>query len=75
MTDGERNKLIDQHVDALMEHFSTVNILVTYPCEDGNGTMGVARGAGDFYARFGMAMEFIDRAKADTLAEKINPQV
>lgn len=60
----------------LGEHFEAVQILATR--QDGEGTQRCFCGSGNFYARIGMAHEFIeeDRAKdaAIQIADRLNPE-
>lgn len=51
MTKDEATKLMDEALDRLGEHFSSVQIVATN-CE-GNDTNHYSRGSGDFYARRG----------------------
>lgn len=71
MNREQAHQMIDQHVNALMEHFSSVQILATCPAADGDGTEGHSRGGGDWYARFGIATEFVQRGNAVVLAQEI----
>lgn len=72
----EQRAEVERHVLALMEHFDAVQILVssTAPC---GGTESVFQGAGNWFARQGMAHDFINRDQADTnairIADKIQP--
>jgi hypothetical protein len=76
MTTPELEKLIEETAAKLGEHFDAVQILVTFPA-DGGGTAMVSRGTGNWYARQGMAQEFIgrDRAReqAFEIAERLKP--
>jgi hypothetical protein len=65
----ELNNLVLPHVHQLMEHFDAVQILATVVSE--RGTEMVAIGSGNWYARRGMAEEFINRDKAVTEANEI----
>lgn len=69
MTPQEKEKLVDDHVAKLMEHFDAVQILVSGVMY--NGTESVFRGGGNWFARQGMAQEFITRDHAETNAHKI----
>ena len=57
MTNAESNLLVDQAVLKLSEHFNSVQILVAWP--EGGTTKSYKLGAGDWYARQGLAHEFI----------------
>jgi hypothetical protein len=65
----ELNNLVLPHVHQLMEHFDAVQILATVVSE--RGTELVAIGSGNWYARRGMAEEFINRDRAVTEANEI----
>lgn len=65
MTNKEAEKLMESHAAQLAEHFGAVQIMGTFLRPDGN-TVCVKRGAGDYYARQGMAQEFIDVDRART---------
>lgn len=67
-TDAERQ--VRAAVATLSEHFDAVQILVTWPNSTG-GTAAFALGAGNWYARQGLAREFIAKDQADTLARAI----
>ena len=56
MTSGEATKLLDEVLDRLGEHFSSVQIVATL-CE--GGTKHFHRGTGDFYARRGAVDKWI----------------
>ena len=65
----ELNNLVLPHVHQLMEHFDAVQILATVVSE--RGTELVAIGSGNWYARRGMAEEFINRDRAVTEANEL----
>lgn len=62
----ELYRIIDQHADQLGEHFEAVQILAT--TSDGDCSLMVTGGNGNFYARRGMAQTFIDNEAADRIA-------
>lgn len=62
--------LLDFHVSALMEHYDSVQIMVTR--SDHTGTEDFMRGGGNWYARQGMAHDFITRDKARTEAHELS---
>lgn len=74
MTNAEAEALVTKTALALSEHFGSVQILVSWM--DGGLTKAYKQGAGDWYARQGLAHEFIneDIAKdnARLLAEIID---
>lgn len=69
-SNGEQRAEVERHVLALMEHFDAVQILVssTAPC---GGTESVFQGAGNWFARQGMAHDFIQRDESETSAAYI----
>ncbi len=55
--------IVQRHVDQLGEHFDTVQILVTrldYD-KDRGCTVNIARGTGNWFARFAQAKTFVIR--------------
>lgn len=66
---AEMEAIVQKHVDALMEHFECVQILTSLSSQ--NGTESVNLGAGNWFARQGMAHEFISRDRANTSAHEI----
>lgn len=77
MSEPEASKIVDAALAILCEHFEAVQILTSTTAHD--GTHRLFKGAGNWYARQGMAHEFIrmDQARtdADELARVINPPV
>lgn len=69
MTDEELGKIVDDAAFKLGEHFDAVQILASN--SDSEGTYGKMRGVGNFYARLGMAREFIDKDTNEMLGSKI----
>lgn len=68
MTNEEVTALIDSKVNQLSEHFDAVQILVSWPSAgNGGGTMSCYRGSGNYFARTGMARDFMNRDEAETL--------
>jgi hypothetical protein len=76
MNDTQRTELLDNCLAKLSEHFDHVQILATW--DDSESTMTLERGAGNWYARQGMAQAFINRDQAQDhasqLAKAIKPQ-
>jgi len=74
MSDKEKIEIVDRAVNQLGEHFEAVQILVSFMSE-GNTQM-IQRGAGNWYARRGMAHTMIMKDAADenaeTIADKLN---
>lgn len=56
-------KIVETAAAKLGEHYEAVQILVSGPLE-GGGTRCLKRGVGNFYARQGMAHEFINEDMA-----------
>jgi hypothetical protein len=65
----EKERLVECALNTLREHCDAVVILVSWT--DADGTALVSRGCGNYYARVGMAKEFIDRDLASTSAHEI----
>jgi uncharacterized protein YciW len=63
------SKLVDRAVATLQEHCSSVHVMVSVQ-QDGC-TRSIHRGAGDYYARLGLAHEFIDTTKQQDSAAHI----
>jgi len=68
-------RLVEKHVGMLGEHFNNVQIMVSTP--DGLGTRRVFSGAGDCYARQGLAHAFLkedaDAELAISIADALEP--
>jgi hypothetical protein len=62
-TEDERRvdteKRVDQAIDRLIEHFDTVQIIVTGVDATDGATMYCSRGKGNWYARIGAARRFV----------------
>lgn len=75
MTHAELNALVQPMLETLGEHCDAIQIMMTWN-EDGN-THRYKIGAGNWYARQGMAHEFINEDQAQTnareISEAINP--
>lgn len=72
MNADEANKLLDQAVHGLGEHFGSVVILATYPSDSMPGLTQMARrGAGDWFAQQGMLAEEMQRTAQVSLACEI----
>lgn len=76
MTDKQYRNLVEDAAARLGEHFDAVQILASRPL-DGGGTACTKSGVGNWYARQGMAQEFITQDQAQELstqiAERMNP--
>lgn len=64
------NQILDQFLPKLMEHCDCVQVLVSFPSETG-GTAHNFQGAGNWFARQGMAREFVNMDQAQTFATEI----
>lgn len=69
MTAEELGKLVEDAAAALGEHYDAVQIMVSN--SDGEGTRCIKRGVGNFYARLGMAREFVEQDSGEVLGSKI----
>lgn len=57
--EDSEQKLIEDHVNRLMEHFDTVQIFVSRQDTEENVTHSRDSGAGHWYARYGQVNEWI----------------
>jgi len=64
------NGLLDEKLREISEYFDAVQILGTFVDDDGD-TVRVTRGFGNWYARQGVAREFLDMDAAQTTAYEI----
>jgi hypothetical protein len=64
------NGLLDEKLREISEYFDAVQILGTFVDDDGD-TIRVTRGFGNWYARQGVAREFLDMEAAQTTAYEI----
>lgn len=55
----EAEKLLDEHVAKLMEHWENVQIFCSRTVDGGQFTCGVNRGAGNYYAREGQVRQWL----------------
>ena len=70
LSKDEQRAKVQEHLFALMEFFDAVQILASSSTEEG-GTSSTFCGAGNHYARQGMAHEFIKDDTAESNAYKI----
>ena len=61
---------LDAVLSKLGEHFDAIQILGTYMADDGT-THRVTRGKGNWYARQGVAREFLEMDEAQTMAYEL----
>lgn len=58
----EANEMVEKTAATLGEHFGSVIILASFPCEkDGHYSQMVRRGTGDWFAQQGMLREELQR--------------
>lgn len=69
LTPQEQSALVRQHSLALSEFFDTVQILVSNTTD--LGTEHVFLGSGNWFARQGMAHDFINKDRAQTEAHEL----
>jgi hypothetical protein len=69
MSNEERKRLVEQFGEQLGEHFDAVQILVSFN-EDAETTL-IKHGAGNWYARQGIAHAFINSDVAQDAAEQL----
>lgn len=67
MTDAEKLTILERHVRELSEIYDCVQVLATGLRPD-NTTFSHKRGSGNFYARQGLAHEFIQDNVSEDLA-------
>ncbi len=76
MSNDDASKMVLDTAHRLAEHFDCVQIMVTR-MDQGN-TLCVKKGVGNWYARRGMAHEFIEQGihedAAEKIAEKLKPE-
>jgi len=70
LTPEQMEDVVRNHVLALMEHFESVQVLASV--SSSIGTQNVFLGAGNWFARQGMAHHFITQEKARTEAHEIS---
>jgi hypothetical protein len=65
------NGKMDDMLRELGEHFEAIQIMGSFVDEDGH-TVRVTRGVGNWYARQGVAREFLDMDAAQTTAYELS---
>lgn len=78
MTHAEAIAILDPILEKLGEHFDAVEILTSWTEAvpgQGSTTRSQPRGTGDWYARQGLAHEFINREQVDDLATAIADKI
>lgn len=71
MTFKEAETILEDAAAKLGEHFDAVQIMASWPAGEGKGTVCSKRGIGNWYARQGMAHDFIQSAAARENAAEI----
>jgi hypothetical protein len=71
LTDKQKGEMLVDAAARLSEFFGSVQIHASALTIDGD-TQSFHAGNGDWYARQGLAQEFIDTDQAETLAKEIN---
>jgi len=72
MSDVEQlRRMAEEAAARLGEHASAVQILISLPAP-GGGTVSIKKGVGDWYARQGLAHEFIMADQAQEIAHAIH---
>ena len=69
MTQPEAEQILKGVVHLLGEHFEAAQIMVTW--HDGEDTSRLFTDAGNWYARMGLAQEFVNVDKARDLAQEV----
>lgn len=69
-TEKAIDAILAEVMPKLMEHCDAVQVMLTFPSPDGK-TRGKVNGRGNWYARQGMAHEFISRDQACEIANAI----
>lgn len=60
-------ELLERHINALAEHFDTVQIFVTRMDEkNSDNTVNACRGAGNWFARYGQVQEWLIKSDERT---------
>ena len=70
-TNESLTQLIDNSLEALMEHFEAVQILATTHDSISGDTYDWMRGSGNWYARRGLADNFISKDKAQDIGVEV----
>lgn len=70
MTRDQAVELLNAHAARLSEHFDAIVILASYKESDGTWA-AIASGEGNHYSRVGMALQFVESTKAESLAQEL----
>lgn len=71
MTGEEAQKIVDKAVCELREFFPHVQILASWEDDTNGNTFDLFVGKGNWYARAGMAREFLNRDQGQVAAKEI----
>lgn len=74
MTTKEKQDMLLKLVQDLGEHFEAVQLLVSWQ-NDENKTSMISQGGGNYYARIGMAKNFVESDMAFENAEALAKQI
>lgn len=66
----EAVKILDRHVNQLMEHFESVQIFVSKHRPNKDSTLVVQRGDGNWFARYGQVRAWMVREEKDFDSER-----
>lgn len=69
LTPKQMQEVVQRHISGLMEHFEAVQVMVSICTPE--GTEYVSMGGGNWYARQGMAHDFITKDRAHIEANEI----
>lgn len=73
MSNDEDIARVEKALDSLADFFETVHIFVTRHSSDNEGTVGVTRGSGNWYARYGQVKEWaLRQEEAANIQERKN---
>ncbi len=75
MSDPELIALVQEAAAKLGEEFDAVQIMVSWQDDKGKGTRSLFRGCGNWFARQGMAHDFIAIDEAETQAREISAAI
>lgn len=75
MTRDQASKVVDSALHILGERFDASLVLVSWKGENGKETFDLFSGMGNWYARQGMAHEFIRRDDAQVKAHELGREL
>lgn len=65
MTREQQTAIVDKALAQLGEHFDSVQIFATVKADDGDGTVRISKGCGDYFARYGLVNYWLQLENAD----------